>query len=880
MMQLKTYRFPLLAAFFLLFSGRVVSQSPVSQVAIGENLVSNPGFEEGADPWRLDNWMNNEVAAERDSKDPHTGKWSMKVQLIKVINSPVVMFAFPKLAVRPGSAIQVKFWARGISNGANLTVMVRKEIEPRATYLRTEMYLTDEWQQYTYTVQLPADADPALTSLRFALNQAGVFWTDDVAVVELPAMDNGPVPVINPVRNPSFEAGNDGWTATFRKREFGALSQESGNGVPAPDNARLDVKDDNTAPHGQRVLTIKIDQNCRAELTSAYFPARYGHKGQLCFSLRADTAHAFDVGAGGGTNSGTFLQTETKKASGEWQKFIVPVTLKPSQDGVYFIDFRFNEPGTYYIDAVSYIEVENNSVVLYPISTAIQAVTNSPVANLYTPKDIASFKLVVANGNPGFSTTYQITVVDYLEQKIAVYPVKVSGNAKGYGETLFKVPVKALGAFRIEARAINNDTVLAEQLYSVLPPLPPPAERPDSYFGGHADLTPYNLAIARKGGFRWLRTWPPLATTWIAAEPSPGVWNFQTAAIAAAYKQGFRIAGLFGTAPDFKADINSKSSVSNRWSHGYPPNKIKEWKEYVARCFTAFYPYITTWEVWNEPDGGYLQVKPGLKKEEVYVELLKAAREVIDSIGKPATLMGPAVASINASLGWEVLQRGAGRWMDAFSFHFYSLAAGGNSPDNAFVLPLLAKFRTYKNRSGEPMPLWHTEGGMYLQGGRSWLTTYRIPSSSPVKKPYAAASMVRAALFFKAMGVKHYFDFELYTSAAGTKVNSDMTSGFIEVTGIPGPGIAAHAAMVSLTEDASAAGFEELAYPSARVKVAHFKNDKSTIDVYWSDIPVPVKDLTIIKPQDKLFDMMGNPVARELARTGEFPLYIIRTKKR
>jgi hypothetical protein len=167
---------------------------------------------------------------------------------------------------------------------------------------------------------------------------------------------------------------------------------------------------------------------------------------------------------------------------------------------------------------------------------------------------------------------------------------------------------------------------------------------------------------------------------------------------------------------------------------------------------------------------------------------------------------------------------------------------------------------------------------MYLQGGHSWLATYRMPFSSPAKKQNAAAAMVRAALFFKTMGVKHYFDFELTATAAGREVNGDMTAGFIEVTGIPGPGIAAHAAMVALTEDAAPAGFENFGYHSARVKVAHFKNDKGNIDVYWSDLPVPVKDMAKLQPQDKVLDMMGNPVSPQFAQAGEFPLYIIRAK--
>jgi hypothetical protein len=844
------------------------------------NLVYNPGFEDGDVPWKLDNWMGNEVANALDDQNPHSGQWSMKVQLLKVLNGPMLMLAYPHLLVRPGSAIRVKFWARGVSNGANLTVMVRREIEPRISYLRTEMYLTDEWQQYAYTIQLPADANPDATSLRFVLNQPGVFWVDDVFVVELPPMDEGPAPEVNPVRNPSFEVGTDGWTGMFRKREFGTLSQESGTGVPAPDNARLNIKSDGTAPDGERFLSVKIEEKSRNILTSAYFPARYGHKGQLRFFLRSDSARAFEVGVGGGINAGTSLQSQTKKASTQWQQFTVPVTLRPAQDGVYFIDFRFSEPGVYDMDAVSFVEEELANVPLYPPSVAIQAVQDGPVANLYAPAARAGFKLVQAGEKPGATARYEITVLDYLERKVTGFTVNMACDQRGYGEQLVEVPTRLFGTFRIEASHEGSEGALAEQIYSVLPSLPSPGDRRDSYFGGHVDLTPYNLEIARKAGFRWLRMWPPLATTWIAAEPTPGTWNFQADAIKRAYGQGFNITGILGTAPDFKADLNSKSAVTNRWSHSYPPNKINDWKEYVAKCTQAFYPYITTWEVWNEADGGYLQVRPGVKKDSVYLALLKAAREVIDSAGKQLTLMGPAVASINAPLGWDVLKQGGGQWMDAFSFHFYSLAAGGSNPDDPFALSVLKKLRTYKNKAGETMPLWHTEGGMYLQGGHSWLNTYRMPVSSPAKKQNAAAAMVRAALLFKSMGVKHYFDFELSASATGREVNGDMTAGFIEVTGIPGPGIAAHAAMVALTEDAAPAGFENRAQGSARLKVAHFQNDSVTIDVYWSDLPVALKKAVKMQPGDKVLDMMGNPVPVEETQTGEFPLYVIRTRKK
>jgi hypothetical protein len=223
-----------------------------------------------------------------------------------------------------------------------------------------------------------------------------------------------------------------------------------------------------------------------------------------------------------------------------------------------------------------------------------------------------------------------------------------------------------------------------------------------------------------------------------------------------------------------------------------------------------------------------------------------------------------------------VLDDGSGKNIDAFSFHYYSLTSGGNSPDDASALEALAKYRTYKNRKGEPMPLWHTEGGAYLYGSRSWLQTYRIPADSVVTPGQAAASMVRAAALFKAMGVKHYFDFLLGASVAGHMAHEDITSSFEDVTGVPIPGIASHAAMVKMIEDADGAGFEDNPVGAINVKVAHFKAKDHLVDVYWASGDIALSNATALKPGDKVRDMMGNPIDAATAHLSEYPIYLLR----
>lgn len=848
----------------------------------GGNLISNPGFEDGEPPWVQNNWLKNDAEFEIDRENPHTGKASYKLNFLRATGGPNVQFYYPDLPVKPNQAVKISFWARGVSNGAALHVNVRKGVSPYKVYFRAESGLTDRWQEYVYTFHLPGDLDPKDVQLTFGLRQEGVVWMDDVSVTEMPPVDPGPAPAHNLVRNPSFEVGTDGWTAAFRLREFKTLWEESGSDYPAPEGARLDVIDAGDSPHGGKYLSLNIEPGSRAVLTSAYLPARYGHPLLLQFSLRSDAKREFLAGVGSGKNGNFHLDGSATLASGpEWRKFSVPMTLKPGLDGVYCIEFRFDEPGRFDIDAVSLIEKESPGVALFPPSFAIVSGSGAPAGHLYDRGAPAQFRLVLADAAEVKTQACEIGVFDYLGREAARTTVELAPDSRGAAEALFSVPTGQYGTFRMEARPAGNEArsalPLAEQIYSVVPPLPPPGERPDSFFGGHVDLTTYNLEIARKAGFRWLRTYPPLSTLWMSVEQTPGEWRFYTDGVARAKSQGFQILGIFGTCPDFAADLDPKAVAIEkpRWKRSFVPADLGRWKEYVTRTFGAFHPYIDAWELWNEPDGDYMRFRPGLERSSVYLSLLQATREALDATGKPAFLLGPACSNINAGLSWKLLDKGAGRFLDAFSFHYYDLAAGGDNPDAAYLTPILKKYGAFSNRTGAPMPLWHTEGGIYLYGSRRWLQTYRVPPSSTVAPAAAAAAMVRTALFFKASGVKRYFDFYVGASRAGGRVHEDITSGFIEVTGIPSPGIASHAAMVALVEDVPGAGVETREVDGHTVNIAHFAGTKGRVDAYWSNGPVRLAPLIGEDQPRDVRDMMGNAISPAEVTLDEYPVYVL-----
>jgi hypothetical protein len=876
----------LLLVVALLLPAGLLPAAPPAPV----NLLKHSDFENGKLLWP-DGWGWDSRVAETfnlknvdpvfDTENPRSGKVSLRLR------AGHLHYVAP---VRKGSAVELRFWARGVSNSAPIRIQLRQFSPGDRRFFGVEQAFDENWREYVFRTQLPADiVDGAQIFLAFWLHHDGVYWLDDISLTELPAVEGGEPALVNPIRNPSFEAGTDGWTATIRVPEFapdGKWSKhDTGAAHPTQPGAKLLSMIDKKLPHGRRHLSLRVQDSGRAVLTSTYFPARYGHKMQLEFWMRSDTPHAFTAGITGGKNTDAQYQSQRLTSDYKWTKHSVPLTLNPSGSGLYSVQFQFNDPGVYHLDAVSLVEARHaKETVLFPPSVAIQAPPTGPVANMFSRGDKPVFRLVVANEKPKTALAYDLTVVDFLDRRVTGARIQVTTDADGAGGMEFAAPASRHGIFKIIARADGApDGALpaAEQLYTVLPELPPPAERPDSFFGAHVDLSPYNLEIARRAGFRWLRLYPPLVTKWMALEYAPGKWRFPTREVEAAKALGFHLFGSFDTAPDWRADIDpTPGAIQNRWCFAYPPSDLNEWKDYVTRTFTAFSPYISAWELWNEPDGGYLQVKPGVKKADVLLSLLAATREALDATGKPYVLVGPAMAQPSAPLSWELLERDASAKLDAYSIHYYLFGAGGNNPDSATMRSIFEKYRAYKNHAGETLPLWQSEGGPYIGGGWSWYDTYRIPPSSSMSPAQAAASMTRTALFHKAMGVIRYFAYSAPASETGHKAHDDGCSGFIEVTGLPSHGIAAHAAMVALTEDAAPRDFEKNTVTGGTVSVARFTNAQTgDVDVYWSADAIPIAEAAGLREGDQVLDMMGNLIApAKLAQTttGEFPLYVRR----
>jgi hypothetical protein len=472
--------------------------------------------------------------------------------------------------------------------------------------------------------------------------------------------------------------------------------------------------------------------------------------------------------------------------------------------------------------------------------------------------------------------------LDTWNREVGRGAVSVTLDPQGYGQAEIELPASLQGSFKCEAFAAAQAPTdvsampQAEVIYHVLPHLKSPAEVPDSFFGGHVSLTPYNLLIAEKAGFCWLRLHPPLTTKWMVVEPRKDEFVFNTAGVARARQQGFHILGNFDTTPAFRADAAPADAAKSTWYTSFAPASLDDWSNYVRRTAKAFAPYIDHWEVWNEPDGGFLRVRDGQDKEQVYLKLVEAARKAVNEAEPGAKLIGPTVATLERPFATHVLAKGLGKSLDGLSFHLYSEDLG---PEEKRP-PLLDQIQALRNAEieggTENLPLWHTEGGIWLQHGNTWLKTTGKPPIVTTSVADAASTLVRTAVALKAMGVTHHFMYAAYASPAGRVVYRDECSGMIDVNGIPHAALGAHAAMVAMIEEATPVKFEQIAAGSAKVSVARFRKGDTPITVLWSRQPATLAAIPDLDAHATAYDMMGNPIPLDATTTvGLSPIYLL-----
>jgi len=844
--------------------------APAEPTPIGVNLLANPGFEEElGEAWRPNNWAKNEAQIARDASSPHGGKQSLRMSLKKITGVPALELIAP-VKLNPGDLVELRFWMRGGANLGSVEFSLRP-LGPWKQFFRSEVTVLESWTEYVVAFVVPAGVNRDDLGLFFNLPVVNTIELDDVSLMRLPPKDPAAPRPGNLVKNGSFEVGRMHWTGLRRGGGGGyrvdTLARESDFDFSAGEMPG--------APAGKRALSFQLPTRCSFNLTSAYARLRYGYPVTLGFSLKSPTgAHRILVQVGSGKITPEWsLRTNAPCSPGQWDRRNFTFIPKPSGQGTYFIEFSFEEQGDWALDQVTLVEGERDLPDARPASreAALAKIDDTHPGNVYFPGEAVAFDLLGGEGD------LDLRVVDAWDRVVEKRACVAKGPAS---PPRLAFPSAARGAFKVELREAGKERVLSETLYSVVPRLKPAREVVDSFFGTHATFSDYGLDLCEKIGFRWLRAYPPHVTAWYLIEETPGDYLWMTNRVATVAGRGFKILGLFNTTPAHAGDGDpgKKSSI---W-FSYPPKDYGAWREYVKRAAEVFGPWIKDWEVWNEPDGNYLLVKKGTTdKPGVYLRLVEETRLALEEAGARVNLLAGSVGNPVHAFFDGILQRGLSAQVDGISHHWYF---ENQSPDQLPAVPFTVqageRFGKMKGRGGKTPELWQTEGGIYLNGALSWMTSWEIPPGSPYGPLEAAGTLVRTVASLKAAGYRRNFFYAFMAEKSGRISYLDWCAGILDVDGTPHSGFAAHAVAVSCLEEANAAGFlvpEIAGTPKGSVFVARFLKAGKPLSVVWSRKPIP---LSSFPPElwrgCEVFDLMGNPVAQiPSTRVDLCPVYLV-----
>ena len=219
-----------------------------------------------------------------------------------------------------------------------------------------------------------------------------------------------------------------------------------------------------------------------------------------------------------------------------------------------------------------------------------------------------------------------------------------------------------------------------------------------------------------------VRHWPevtfgsirPAGTSWGALEPAKGQYDWHSLDTWVAQSQSHHVLldYVFVNTPRWASTHPDEPCPGKRFGCASPPN-LDDWTEFVTTLVTRYRGKISSYELWNEPNGsGFWTGNP-----KQMVELAARAYPIIKSIDPAAIVTTPAVSSSGWPLShdaWldEYLAAGGGKFADVIAWHGY---AGRNDrpalPPEGLSEQIKALRSVLTKRNVSQLPIWNTEGG-------------------------------------------------------------------------------------------------------------------------------------------------------------------------
>ena len=237
------------------------------------------------------------------------------------------------------------------------------------------------------------------------------------------------------------------------------------------------------------------------------------------------------------------------------------------------------------------------------------------------------------------------------------------------------------------------------------------------------------MPFARNTGVKWAR----VQTGWQRAEKEVGKYDF---AWLDEIVDGLQEAGIepwlslsFGN-PLY---MDGAEPIPPHNNYFYSPTRFGEkgvngWINYCKAMVEHFKDRITYWEIWNEPNAGFMRQPGDLKTmifeiPDTYAELVAISEKAIHSVQPEAKILGGSVSGgryYSLQYIHGLFRCGIADHIDIFSYHPY-----GAIPE--FCYPeILEKIREFIKASGKNIPIWQGENGRPSDTRltkRGWKTT-------------------------------------------------------------------------------------------------------------------------------------------------------------
>lgn len=484
-----------------------------------------------------------------------------------------------------------------------------------------------------------------------------------------------------------------------------------------------------------------------------------------------------------------------------------------------------------------------------------------PLDGLVSPGDTFKADIPVENRTTKAQTvTVTLTLLDMWERPCGEpQTVAVTVPAKGTQTITAAFVPPRLGSFKIQAAIGGRSRDVAG--FGCVPPGNPP-DHP--FFGAHVQGNPGIAELGRRLGFSRSRVHDMQQFTWwLRMEPERGQWNDKCLdPYRSLSKLGYAHWGEWMATPYWAVTLPDGTHPAR--NDGYPrpwmPTDTEAVKTYVRKTL-EWYPDITEWEVWNEPNVSIFW--SGSPTE--YAELAKVMYTEAKRVRPDITVY----VQYGANGPWfrDAVKAGLLDHTDGVSFHAY--ASTHDHPQTWARMVATIK-QTLVEAKHPDLPIVDSEGGMT---SHTFLRGLEHPSLPPEsKRTYdfltAAELLVQWRVTMMAAGVKAHYYYFLVAGVLGRDTSGGGMFSLTDATNGPIPGAIAQNNLVWQLDSGTFAKQLELA-PGVRCYL-FARADGSTTAVLWGEDGASAT-LPVI---GNAIDLMGNPLAGPHLTLASTPVYL------